>query len=263
MHTKTGKCVLGDRTQAVRSVIFGLDAIVDGDRAAAAAWKSVFDPFLRTYAAVHKTAFVSFDVRADYLRYMRGKPRLEGARDFLVARDISLPYDDLHGLAMSQREFFLGEIRRHGLAPFPAAVGLVRRLRRQGVRMAAVSVHPDGAEMLRRAGTAGMFDVVMDGLDAPGTAVPERPDAHVYLRAAQRLNTRPAETAIVEESSAGVAAAREGAFATVVGVDRTGGTAALEEHGANVVIRDLSELHIDERGLRDATQAAGPAVRAC
>jgi HAD superfamily hydrolase (TIGR01509 family) len=249
LRTKTGQCVLGDHTQDIKSVIFGLDTIIDGDRAAAAAWKSVFDPFLRTYAAVHETAFVPFDVRADYLRYMRGKSRLEGTRDFLAARDICLPYDDLRGLAMSQQEFFLGQVRRHGLAPFPSTIALVRELRRHGVRTAAVSVHPDGAEVLRRAGTAGMFDVVMDGLDAPGTAVPEHPDAHLYLQAAQRLNTPPAKTAVIEESSAGIAAAREGAFQTVIGVDRTGGTAALEKHGANPVIKDLSELYLHDSSV--------------
>lgn len=247
MRTKTGQCVLGDQVQGIDSVIFGLDAIIDGEQAAAAAWKSVFDPFLRTYAAVHETTFVPFDVRADYLRYLRGKPRLEGVRDFLAARDISLPYDDLRGLAMSQRGFFLGEVRRHGLAPFTSTIALVRELRRHGVRTAAVSVDQDGAEILRRAGTAGMFDVVMDGLDAPGTAVPEHPDAHLYLQAAQRLNTPPAKTAVIEESSDNVAAAHEGAFQTVVGVDRTGGTAALDRHGANLVISDLSELHLHDR----------------
>lgn len=246
MRTRTGQCVLGDRTQSIESVIFGVDAIIDGEKAAAAAWKSVFDPFLRGHAAVHETTFVPFDVRADYLRYLRGKPRLEGVRDFLAARDIALPYDDLRGLAMSQREFFLGEVRRHGLVPYTSTIALVRELRRRGVRTAAVSVHRDGAEVLRRAGTAGMFDVVMDGLDAPGTAVPEHPDVHLYLQAAQRLNTPPAKTAVVEESSDGVAAAYEGAFQTVIGVDRTGGTAALEKHGANLVISDLSELHLTD-----------------
>jgi beta-phosphoglucomutase-like phosphatase (HAD superfamily) len=248
MRTMTGQCTLGDPARSIASVIFGVDAIVDGAQASAAAWKSVFDPFLRTYAAVRETRFVPFDVRADYARYMQGRPRLEGARDFLASRDIVLPYDHLRGLAMSQEEFFLSEVRRHGIRSFSSTIALVLELRRRGVRTAAVSVHRDGSEMLRRAGAAGMFDVVMDGLDAPGVELPEHPDTHLYLRVAQRLNTPPGRTAVVEESAVGVAAARDGGFGAVVGVDRTGGSAALGERGANPVIADLSELRLHGTG---------------
>lgn len=193
MRTKTCQCVLDDLNQGVESVIFGVDGvIVDSARASVAAWKSVLDPFLRSFAAVHETAFVPFDVRADYLRYMHGKPRLEGARDFLASREMTLPYDDLRGLAARQEEFFLGEIRRHGLTPFASTIALMRELRRHGVRTAAVSAQCCGSEMLRRAGVAGMFDVLLDGLDAPGTGLPAHSDARLFLQAALRLRGRRA-----------------------------------------------------------------------
>lgn len=247
MRTRTGQCTLGDSARSVTSVIFGVDTIVDGDQASAAAWKSALDPFLRTYAAVREAEFVPFDVRADYMRYIRGKPRLDGARDFLASRDIALPYDDLRGLAMSQEGFFIGEIRRYGLTPFPSTLALVRELHRHGVCTAVLSVQRCGTELLGKAGVAGMFDVVMDGLDAPGTQLPEHPDAHMYLQAAQRLHTPPAGTAVVEACPLGVAAAREGGFGAVVGVDRTGGSAALAERGADLVIADLCELPVHAR----------------
>jgi HAD superfamily hydrolase (TIGR01509 family) len=243
MRTRTnGRCVLGEPAHSVTSVIFGMDAIVDSAEASAAAWKTVLDPFLRAYAAVHETAFTPFDVRADYLRYMYGRPRLEGVRDFLASGEIILPYDDLRGLAMSQEEFFLGEVRRYGVRPFASTLAVVRRLDRDGVRTAAVSVHAEGTEILRRAGVADLFDVVMDGLDAPGTTLPERPNPQFYLQVARRLGAAPGQAAVIEASAAGVAAAREGGFGAVVGVDRTGATSALREHGADPVIRDLAEL---------------------
>jgi beta-phosphoglucomutase-like phosphatase (HAD superfamily) len=244
MRIKTGRCVLGDLPCAVTSVIFSVDAIVDSAPASAAAWKTVLDVFLRSHAAVRETEFEPFHVRADYLRYMRGKSRVNGARDFLASRDITLPYDDLRGLAMSQEEYFLAEVRRHGLVPFRSTITLARDLRRRGVRTAAVSVHRDGGEMLGRAGAAGLFDLVMDGLDAPGTAVPEHPDAHLYLQAAERLHAPPERTAVIEECAAGVSAAREGGFRAVVGVDRTDGCMALAAHGADLVIDDLSRLRL-------------------
>lgn len=243
MRTRTnGRCMLGEPAHSVTSVIFGMDAVVDSATASAAAWKTVLDPFLRIYAAVHETALTPFDVRADYLRYMCGRPGLEGVRDFLASRDIILPYDDLRGLAMSQEEFFLGEVRRYGLRPFASTLAVLRRLRRDGVRTAAVSLHAEGVEILRRAGVADLFDVVMDGLDAPGTTLPEHPNAQLYLQVARRLGAPPGQAAVIEASAAGVAAAREAGFGTVVGVDRTGASSALREHGADPVVTDLAEL---------------------
>jgi beta-phosphoglucomutase-like phosphatase (HAD superfamily) len=245
MRTTPGECVLGSD---VASMIFGVDGVVvDSAQASAAAWKSVLDPFLRTYAAVHETTFVPFDVCTDYLRHVHGKPRLEAARDFLASRDITLPFDALRGLVARQEEFFLGEVRRHGLIPFPSTIVLVRQLRRYGVRTAAVSTQRYGAEMLRRAGVTVMFDLVLDGLDAPGTRLPTKPDCGVFLQAALRLGIPPGRTAVVEETTAGVTAAQLGGFKLVVGVDRIGGVGTLREHGADAVITDLSQLRLPGR----------------
>lgn len=243
VRTRTaGRCVLGDGGPAISGVIFGVEAVVDVTEAAAAAWKAVFDPFLRTHAAVYETSYVPFEAPADYLRYLHGRPRIEGVRRFLASRGIRLPFDDLRGLASSQEDFLLGEIRAHGLRPVPAAIALLRELGRRGVRTAAVSLHRDGAAVLRRAGAAGLFDLVMDCLDAPGCRLSRHPDAHLYLLAAQRLRTPPASAVVVEESCAGVAAACGCGFAAVVGLDRTGESAALREHGATLVLGDLAEL---------------------
>ena len=46
----------------------------------------------------------------------------------------------------------------------------------------------------------------------------------------------------VEDALAGVEAGRAGHFALVVGVDRVGQADGLRQHGADTVVRDLSEL---------------------
>jgi beta-phosphoglucomutase-like phosphatase (HAD superfamily) len=244
MRNTTGQCELGGD---ITSVIFGVDGvIIDTARATAGAWKTVFDPFLRTYAAVHETAFVSFDVRKDYFRYFHGKPRLAGARDFLAYRDIRLPYDDLRGLATRQEEFFLAEVHRHGVSPFASAVTLIRDSRRRGIHTAAVSTQRHGTEVLRSAGMADMFDIVLDGLDAPGTGLPSYPDSALFVQAALRLGAQPQHTAVVDETVAAVTAAQRAGFGLVIGVDMRGGS-ALGEHGADFVVTDLSELRLRGR----------------
>jgi beta-phosphoglucomutase-like phosphatase (HAD superfamily) len=92
-----------------------------------------------------------------------------------------------------------------------------------------------------------MFDIVLDGLDAPGTGLPSSPDSALFVQAALRLGTLPRHTAVVEETGAAVLAAQRGGFGLVVGVDRLGG-AALGEHGADLVVTDLSEVRVRGRG---------------
>lgn len=242
MRTSTDECVLGGD---ITAVIFGVDGVViDSARTSAGAWKTVLDPFLRTYATAHETAFVPFDVRGDYLRYTHGKPRLAGVRDFLASRDISLHYDDLHALAIRQEELFLAEVRRHGVSPFGSAVTLILETRRRGMRTAAVSTQRHGTEMLRSAGVVAMFDIVLDGLDAPGTGLPSCPDSALFVQAALRLGAQPRHTAVVEETGAAVLAAQRGGFGLVVAVDRLGGGAP----GADLVVTDLSEVRVRGRG---------------
>lgn len=250
MRTKIAQCVLDDLGQTVTSVIFGVDGvIVDSARASAAAWKSVFDPFLRSFARVYETPYVPFDVHADYLRYLQGRPPLEGARDFLASHGMRLPYVDLRGLVVRHEEFFLGEVRRHGLAPIAATIAFVRELRRCGVRVAAVSEQCCGSELLRRAGVAELFDVLLDGLDTPGTALPALTDAGLFEAAALRLGASPERTAVIDGSTAGVAAGRYAGFGAVVGVDPTGGSVGLGGQGADLVVTDVSRLRLRHRRI--------------
>lgn len=250
MRTKTAECVLDDLGQAVESVVFGVDGvIVDSVRASAAAWKSVFDPFLRSFTLVYEMPYEPFDVRVDHARYLHGRPPLEGARDFLASRGIRLPYVDLRALVMRHEEFFLGEVRRHGVAPIAATIIFVRELRRCGVRTAAVSEECCGAELLRRAGVAELFDVLLDGLDTPGTALPVHTDARLFHAAALRLGVPLERTAVVEGSTAGVAAGRCAGFGAVVAVDPTGGSAGLRGQGADLVVADVSQLRLRHRRI--------------
>jgi beta-phosphoglucomutase-like phosphatase (HAD superfamily) len=242
MHIRPGQCVIGAN---ITSVIFGMEGVViDTAQTAAAAWKSVLDPFLRTYATLCEAGFVPFDLRADYLRYFDGRPRTAGVRDFLTARDIRLPYDDLRGLTARQEEFFFAEVRRHGVTPYTSAVALIRECRRCGLRTAVVSTQRNGAEMLRKAGLVTMFDLVLDG---PGAGLLVQPDSALLLQAALRLGARPRRTAVVERTVAALNAAHRGGFGLIVGIDRRGGT-ALCGCGADHVVTDLADLRV--RGRR-------------
>jgi len=65
--------------------------------------------------------------------------------------------------------------------------------------------------------------------------------------AAQALGVPAAHAVVFEDAQAGVAAGHAGHFALVVGVDRVGQAAELKAHGADIVVKDLSELLEDKK----------------
>ena len=83
--------------------------------------------------------------------------------------------------------------------------------------------------------------------------------------AAGRLGARPGRCVVVANDPAAVTAGRDGGFALVVGVDRTGHRDALRRFGADAVVTDLREVTVrtgDRRmsELPDALQALGLAA---
>jgi len=98
--------------------------------------------------------------------------------------------------------------------------------------------------VLAAAGVRGLFAAQVDGLVARELGLPGKPDPAVFIEAARRIGVTPAHAAVIEDALAGVEAGRRGGFALVVGVDRTGHADALREHGADVVVQDLSEVEV-------------------
>src|SRR3982751_1225531 len=74
---------------AVTVCLFDLDGVLTQTaKVHAAAWKQMFDAFLRERADQTGTPFEPFVIETDYENYVDGKPRLDGVRSFLQARGI-------------------------------------------------------------------------------------------------------------------------------------------------------------------------------
>ena len=79
----------------VRACLFDLDGVLTQTaKVHAAAWKQMFDEYLRRRAEQRHEPFVPFDVHDDYDAYVDGKPRYEGVQSFLKSRGIDLPFGD-------------------------------------------------------------------------------------------------------------------------------------------------------------------------
>src|SRR5207248_7334990 len=76
----------------VTACLFDLDGVLTQTaKVHAAAWKQMFDDYLRRRASDRGEELVPFDGVSDYDEYFDGKPRYEGVRSFLEARGIQLP----------------------------------------------------------------------------------------------------------------------------------------------------------------------------
>jgi beta-phosphoglucomutase family hydrolase len=213
----------------IDAVIFDLDGVVTRTaRLHAQAWQAAFDP-------------IPFNPVADYLRHVDGRPRLEGVRSFLAARGIAATEQEVRAIGERKNALFLERLRE-GVEVYQSTLALIHALRRRGVRTAVVTASRNGEAVLRAADAQDLFDVRVDGNDAARLGLAGKPAPDTFLHAARELGVAPVRAAVVEDALAGVEAGRAGGFGAVIGVDRAGQAAALREHGATHVVRDLAEL---------------------
>jgi beta-phosphoglucomutase family hydrolase len=236
----------------IRGCLFDLDGVLTQTaKVHDAAWKEMFDDYLRERSRRTGEPFVPFDPVADYDDYVDGKPRADGTRSFLESRGIRLPEgsdDDppdaetVHGLGNRKNEIVLRKIREDGVEAYPGSVAYLRAVKEAGLPRAVVSSSANCRDVLVAAGIEDMFDARIDGVVAEQQHLRGKPAPDTYLAGAKALGLEPAAAAVFEDALAGVAAGRAGGFGFVVGVDRVGQAEALKEHGADVVVKDLAEL---------------------
>lgn len=237
---------------SIRGCLFDLDGVLtETAKVHDAAWKEMFDDYLRERSRKTGEPFVPFDPVADYDEYVDGKPRADGTRSFLESRGIHLPEgsdDDppdaetVHGLGNRKNEIVLRKIHEDGVEAYPGSVAYLRAVKAAGLPRAVVSSSANCRDVLIAAGIEDMFDARIDGVVAEQQHLRGKPAPDTYLAGAKALGLEPAAAAVFEDALAGVAAGRAGGFGFVVGVDRVGQAEALKQHGADVVVKDLAEL---------------------
>lgn len=237
------------------AVIFDLDGVLTSTaRLHASAWKAVFDAFLQRWTQRSGLTFQPFNIVADYLDYVDGRPREDGIRSFLGARGISLPEgsehdpedaDTVHALGERKTRLFLRALKK-GIAPAVGVGALLQKLRQAGIKTALASSSKNTTAILDAAGLKDHFDACVDGLDAEALKLPGKPDPSLFLETARRLGLQPMRIVVFEDALAGVEAGKQGHFGRVVGIDRGQQSMALRQHGADVVIKTLREVHVEE-----------------
>ncbi len=234
---------------SITACLFDLDGVLtDTASVHAAAWKDTFDDYLRRRGG---DGYTPFDLDADYRRYVDGKPREDGVRDFLASRGITLgegtAEDDpdvgtVMGLGNRKNDEVGRRIASDGVKVFAGSRRYLEAALDAGLRRIVVSSSANTALVLRSTGLDRFIEGRVDGVTLVEQHLAGKPRPDSFLAGAALAGVLPAQAAVFEDALAGVEAGRAGGFGWVVGVDRVGQASALKAHGADVVVQDLAEL---------------------
>jgi beta-phosphoglucomutase family hydrolase len=224
----------------IQAHLFDLDGVLTQTaKVHAAAWKTMFDEYLRQRDG---DDFVAFDAHHDYDEYVDGLPRPDGVRSFLTSRGIDADEATVKELGDRKNELVLKIIERDGVEAYPGSIRYVHAAKEAGRKLAVVSSSANAKDVLKAVGILDLFDHVVDGHAVAEGGLKGKPAPDTFLTAAEALGAQPAHAAVFEDALAGVEAGRAGRFGVVVGVDRVGQADALAHHGATIVVEDLAEL---------------------
>ncbi|GHE07277.1 HAD family hydrolase [Klenkia taihuensis] len=233
--------------ETIRGCLFDLDGVLTRTATVhQAAWKRTFDEFLRA-----RDPQAPEFTDADYQRYVDGKPREDGVRDFLASRDIDLPEgsdDDgpdaqtVRGVATRKNDLVQAELDEHGVDVYDGSMRYLRAVKDAGLPVAVVTASANGEKVVAAGGFADLVDARIDGVVRAREGYRGKPAPDTFLAGARALGLEPAEAAVFEDAQSGVEAGRAGEFGFVVGVDRVGQAEELRAHGADVVVTDLADL---------------------
>lgn len=234
------------------AVIFDLDGVVTKTALVhAAAWKAVFDEYLRLREKRDGEPFREFTHDKDYLPYVDGKPRYEGVKSFLESRGINLSFGETEdaldketicGIGNRKNSKFLDILDAQGVEIYPSTVKFIERLKDKEVRIGVASSSKNCKYVLKSAGIEFLFESRVDGEVSSQMALKGKPEGDIFVTAALNLRAHPGKAVVVEDATSGVQAGRNGAFGLVLGIAREDNEDRLLHHGADVAIPDMEYI---------------------
>lgn len=203
----------------LKAVIFDLDGVIaDSHPLHYAAWNTLF---------AEQGKKVS-DREMDFI--LAGHPRREILRHYLG----DLPADVMEALGKRKDELYRG--RAHLLAPMPGIIGFLDELEAADVSK-AVATSADTQrtlDTLKSFGIDQRFSAVLTGSDAK-----PKPNPEIFLLAAAKLKISADEALVIEDSVAGVQAAKAAGM-KCVGYASENRFPILSQAGADQVISTLA-----------------------
>ncbi len=218
----------------IKGLIFDLDGVlVDTVPVHFSAWSRMFEEY-----------GYEFGMR-EYRSLVDGRPRFDGARAVMNKHS----EQEIREAADKKNDYYVEVIDRGEFQVFGAAVTLVRQSLATGYSLAAASSSANVRTVLEKAGLLDAFSVVIGGDDVKNG----KPNPEIFLTAAKQLGLAVEECIVIEDSSSGVQAAKNGGF-YCVGLQH-------EDHaddllGADEIVTSLAHLNIEQIDVSIAKRLA-------
>ncbi len=234
------------------AVIFDLDGVITKTALVhSAAWKKMFDEYLKERERKYSEPFREFIHENDYLPYVDGKPRYDGVESFLKSRGIKIPYGDpadppgketICGLGNRKNQAFNEVLERDGVEIFESTVELIRELINKGIKVGVASSSKNCKAVLEKAGLLEMMETRVDGVVSAEMGLNGKPEPDIFTTAADNLGVSYDKAVVVEDAVSGVQAGKNGNFGLVLGIARENNKKELKTNGADIVVEDIAEI---------------------
>jgi len=235
-----------------QAVIFDMDGVITKTALThAAAWKKMFDDYLRKRETEHGEPFAGFTHANDYLPYVDGKPRYKGVQSFLESRGIHIPFGDpadapgtetVCGLGNQKNIAFNEVLENEGVEVYPSTVALINELKAAGIKLGVASSSKNCKPVLERVNLLDIFDVRVDGVVSAELNLHGKPEPDIFTTACDIVGVKYDKAIVVEDAVSGVQAGKKGKFGLTLGIARENNRRELEENGADLVVEDLEEV---------------------
>jgi len=205
----------------MKGIIFDLDGVlIHTDELHYRAWKTIADKI-----------GAPFDRERNNL--LRGVSRMESLE--IILQKVSTQYTMEEKIALAEEKNsvyrrLLKTLTREDVAEEVRST--LAKLKKQGWKLAIGSSSKNARFILQQSELIDEFDAISDG----NNIVNSKPDPEVFLKAAEFLGLEPTDCYVVEDASAGIAAANAGNFVAI------GIGAAAQDPNAKYVLASFSDL---------------------
>lgn len=180
---------------------------------------------------------LGFDFTEEQNEHLKGVNRMRSLDMILEWGNVTKTEAEKLALATGKNEQYVGMISKMTEAEvLPGTLPLLEQLKAAGIKIALGSASKNSGLILERTNLAHFFDAIVDGNHVSAS----KPDPEVFLKGAEALGLDPASCIVFEDAQAGIQAAINGGM-KVIGVGQQDVLS-----GANLVIKDLSEINVQE-----------------
>ena len=210
----------------IKAVIFDLDGVlVTTDELHYMAWK-----------ALAENLGITGFTKSDNVR-QRGVSRMASLEVVLEKTHKKYTEEEKLVLAEKKNAIYVESLETLSSADvLPGVNEFIAFLKEKGIKIAIGSASKNTPLILKKTGIADKFDAISCGLDTQKS----KPDPEVFLIAAKKLGIQPNECVVIEDSDAGIKAAKDGGmYAVAVGA------------AVNNQIADYSAMSLDKWDYRN------------